>query len=60
MDDHHTLVKKLGQQICTLRDPLCRRCPLHNICPTGLRNAPGATDSVLPAQPLNAMRVATD
>ncbi len=39
MDEHHTLVKKLGQQICTLREPQCRRCPLHEVCVTGLRDA---------------------
>lgn len=35
MDEHHTLVKKLGQHICTLREPLCRRCPLREVCITG-------------------------
>ena len=35
MDEHHTLVKKLGQQICTLRLPACSKCPLLDVCPTG-------------------------
>ena len=40
MDEHHTLVKKLGQRICTLRDPACGRCPLLEVCPTGLLRTP--------------------
>jgi endonuclease-3 len=40
MDEHHTLVKKLGQQICTLREPHCSRCPLREVCPTGQRLSP--------------------
>lgn len=40
MDEHHTLVKKLGQQVCTLREPQCRRCTLHSICLTRQRDAP--------------------
>ena len=39
MDDHHTLVKKLGQRICTLNRPLCARCPLLEVCLTGQRHA---------------------
>ena len=48
MDEHHTLVKKLGQQVCTLHEPRCRRCPLHEICVTGQRNAPGRGIAPLP------------
>ena len=35
MDEHHTLVKKLGQQLCTLREAHCGRCPLREVCVTG-------------------------
>lgn len=35
MDDHHTLVKKLGQRICTLREARCGTCPLRSLCITG-------------------------
>ncbi len=35
LDDHHRLVKKLGQSLCTLRQTQCRRCPLRDICATG-------------------------
>lgn len=35
MDDHHTLVKKLGQRLCTLREAHCKRCPLRDVCITG-------------------------
>ncbi len=35
VDEHHTLVKKLGQRICILREPLCSRCPLRDVCVTG-------------------------
>ncbi len=35
MDDHHSLVKKLGQSLCTLREAHCGRCPLRDLCATG-------------------------
>ena len=35
MDDHHRLVKKLGQQACVPNLPLCGRCPIRQVCPTG-------------------------
>ncbi len=35
MDENHQLVKKLGQVACTPQQPLCRRCPLLSLCPTG-------------------------
>ena len=37
LDDHHQLVKKLGQTICTFEKPRCRQCPLLKICPYGQR-----------------------
>lgn len=36
MDEHHQLVKMLGQRVCTPQQPLCSRCPLLSLCPTGL------------------------
>ncbi len=41
MDDHHQLVKALGQRACTPHGPLCRRCPLLEVCPTGRGDLPG-------------------
>ena len=35
MDDHHQLVKILGQRRCTPQHPQCNRCPLQAICPSG-------------------------
>lgn len=37
LDDHHQLIKKLGQTICTFNDPKCRECPLLKLCPYGQR-----------------------
>lgn len=34
MDDHHQLVKSLGQTTCRHAYPACRRCPLRDLCPT--------------------------
>ena len=34
-DEHHTLVKKLGQRVCTLREAHCTHCPLREVCVTG-------------------------
>lgn len=59
MDEHHTLVKRLGQQICTLREPQCRRCPLHSICVTGQRDAPGLIGTP-PESSTSAKRTTTD
>lgn len=35
MDDHHQLVKALGQTRCTPNHPSCFVCPLLELCPTG-------------------------
>ncbi len=35
MDDHHQLVKALGQRACTPQRPSCRTCPLLEVCATG-------------------------
>ncbi|MEE4207409.1 MAG: endonuclease III [Erythrobacter sp.] len=35
MDEHHLLLKKLGQTFCRPRSPLCTRCPVQADCATG-------------------------
>jgi endonuclease-3 len=35
LDEHHTLIKMHGQQICTFSEPRCSACPLLDVCPTG-------------------------
>ena len=35
LDEHHTLIKTLGQRICTVHEPRCSACPLAGDCPTG-------------------------
>ena len=35
MDEHHLLVKTLGQQICRPRAPKCSECPVFPNCETG-------------------------
>jgi endonuclease-3 len=42
LDEHHSLVKLHGQQICLKNGPACTRCPLLEICPTGSANGVGA------------------
>jgi endonuclease III len=37
LDEHHTLIKTLGQRTCTKNHPKCRSCSLLDICPTGTR-----------------------
>lgn len=34
LDEHHQLMKTLGQSICRRDAPICRRCPLQVLCPT--------------------------
>ena len=34
LDEHHQLMKALGQNICRHAYPSCRRCPLNDLCPT--------------------------
>ncbi len=36
-DEHHQLMKKLGQTICRSGVPVCRRCPIRMLCPTPLQ-----------------------
>lgn len=48
MDDHHQLVKALGQTRCTPNHPTCFVCPLLELCPTGragIRNYPAVLQS---------------
>ncbi len=33
-DEHHCLIKTLGQSICRYRAPVCGECPLQELCPT--------------------------
>jgi endonuclease III len=35
LDEHHQLIKKLGQTICTFESPRCGECPLLKLCPYG-------------------------
>ena len=35
LDDHHQLMKALGQTICRPESPRCGACPLQDLCPTG-------------------------
>jgi endonuclease-3 len=35
LDEHHSLIKIHGQQICTFSQPRCPACPLLDTCPTG-------------------------
>ena len=60
MDEHHTLVKRLGQQICPLNEPRCHRCPLHDICQTGQKNAHGPAGAPPKPQRPGGERVTTD
>lgn len=44
LDEHHQLIKQLGQTICTFSEPKCNRCPLLKLCPYGQKNvAAGGT-----------------
>ena len=48
MDDHHQLVKSLGQTRCTPANPSCFVCPLVELCPTGratIRHYPAVLQS---------------
>ncbi|HTF66851.1 MAG TPA: hypothetical protein VK638_29625 [Edaphobacter sp.] len=38
LDEHHQLIKQLGQTICTFSEPKCNRCPLLKLCPYGQKN----------------------
>ena len=35
LDEHHSLIKVHGQQLCMKNHPKCRACPLLDLCPTG-------------------------
>lgn len=43
---HHHLFKRLGQELCRHAAPLCNRCPLMELCPTGrFHTAAGGSQS---------------
>ncbi|MGN3974929.1 endonuclease III domain-containing protein [Tsuneonella sp. SYSU-LHT278] len=35
IDEHHRLMKELGREVCTPKNPRCPECPLLSLCPTG-------------------------
>jgi len=35
LDEHHQLIKQLGQTLCTFSEPNCKACPLLKLCPYG-------------------------
>ena len=35
LDEHHSLIKMHGQQVCTFAQPRCFECPLREHCSTG-------------------------
>jgi endonuclease-3 len=37
LDEHHSLIKTHGQQLCTFDEPRCTECPLLGMCPFGKR-----------------------
>ncbi len=37
LDEHHALVKRLAQTLCTFGEPQCGECPLRKGCPYGTR-----------------------
>ncbi len=39
LDEHHQLIKKLGQTLCTFEEPKCSQCPLLKLCPYGQKHA---------------------
>lgn len=39
MDEHHLLLKKLGQTLCRPRAPECAECPARSDCATGLKRS---------------------
>lgn len=41
LDEHHMLMKKLGQTFCKPTTPLCRDCPALSLCPTGAARTGG-------------------
>lgn len=36
LDEHHQLMKRLGQTICRHDEPHCSNCPLQELCPTAV------------------------
>ncbi len=39
MDDHHRLIKRVGQTVCPLRETHCYKCNLRTVCVTGQSTA---------------------
>ncbi|RZU41793.1 endonuclease III domain-containing protein [Edaphobacter modestus] len=47
LDEHHQLIKQLGQTICTFSEPKCGRCPLLKLCPYGQKSISAAEEARL-------------
>lgn len=39
IDEHHMLMKELGREVCTPKNPKCPVCPALPLCPTGQSKA---------------------
>jgi endonuclease III len=61
LDEHHQLIKQLGQKICTFSEPKCGQCPLLKICLYGKKRemAGELNNPVVSATP-DAQRVSVD
>jgi len=53
LDEHHQLMKRLGQTFCRPTVPCCRHCPLRDLCPTATADLDRsrATDVLPPRAP---------
>jgi endonuclease-3 len=47
LDEHHHLIKRLGQTICTFGEPRCKECPLVKVCKFGRTQVEGGEESVV-------------
>ena len=47
LDEHHTLIKWLGQKICTFAEPKCKECPLVKVCRFGRTQVEGGVEAVV-------------
>jgi len=50
LDEHHQLIKQLGQKICTFSEPRCGECPLLKLCPYGQKRVAVEKSDHTPAE----------
>ena len=45
VDEHHQLIKALGQTTCHKTNKVCHRCPINDLCPSSTYDSENPVES---------------